>query len=460
MLTYDLSIPKFVNELSDRLTESQISSGLFLRDAIGRLSFITTDEIVSGPDRRSLSSMITERMENYVDKDGFAVTTAEEMFDDSLVGVQVGRKFKVSTERFDGEVRMLDRRVIGIDWLHSVESISEPTRIVFASLKGGVGRSTALCVCAAHFALEGKRVLAIDMDLEAPGLGTMLLKPEIMPRYGMLDYLVESNLGKIDDNFFVDLVAPSYIGAGFGKVDVIPALGAISSDFPQNVISKIGRAYLDGMTAGGVSNRLRAILDHFDQTGSYDLILIDARSGLHETTGAALISSGAHILLFGTDQPQTLSGFEMLFSNLSSLGPVDWSQRLTIIQAKSGSAEPKQELAFAKDVRELASKWFASPGTASSTPQNVDWTAFEVEWNDDLLATAEADRIIEEIIDETDVKESYAVLAIPESESFRDFNPWRLPDRLTPPIYQGTFNLMLEAVRKTLAYEEYGAPDA
>ena len=42
--------------------------------------------------------------------------------------------------------------------------------VTFYSFKGGVGRSMAMAACAYLFAQRGLRTLAIDFDLEAPGL--------------------------------------------------------------------------------------------------------------------------------------------------------------------------------------------------------------------------------------------------------------------------------------------------
>ena len=42
--------------------------------------------------------------------------------------------------------------------------------VTFYSYKGGVGRTMALANVAAILAKQGRRVLLIDFDLEAPGL--------------------------------------------------------------------------------------------------------------------------------------------------------------------------------------------------------------------------------------------------------------------------------------------------
>src|SRR5262245_60944934 len=64
----------------------------------------------------------------------------------------------------------------------------------FYSYKGGVGRSMALANVGAVMAVEGRRVLLVDWDLEAPGLETYFRKgarltgdPQSTP--GVLDLL-------------------------------------------------------------------------------------------------------------------------------------------------------------------------------------------------------------------------------------------------------------------------------
>ena len=42
----------------------------------------------------------------------------------------------------------------------------------FYSFKGGVGRTMALVNVAVELVRQGRRVLAVDFDLEAPGLDT------------------------------------------------------------------------------------------------------------------------------------------------------------------------------------------------------------------------------------------------------------------------------------------------
>ena len=99
-------------------------------------------------------------------------------------------------------VRMLERQVTGQDWLSSGDkadgTTSEGTvpRLVFFGLKGGVGRSTAIAMLAYQLAKLGKRVLLIDLDLESPGLSGLLLPPDRLADFGVVDWLVEDAVGQ------------------------------------------------------------------------------------------------------------------------------------------------------------------------------------------------------------------------------------------------------------------------
>lgn len=73
----------------------------------------------------------------------------------------------------------------------------QPGRVVtFYSYKGGVGRSMALANVAVLLAQRGRRVLAIDFDLEAPGLHRYFLDAArrvepVEPRAGVVDFFHE-----------------------------------------------------------------------------------------------------------------------------------------------------------------------------------------------------------------------------------------------------------------------------
>jgi len=178
-----------------------------------------------------LADRAHEVLGRYVDRDYSTVSTPDALFDESLKNTDSTRQWTLKGTIFTGQINLVDRRVTGGDWLRApYPPTSLPVRIAFASLKGGVGRSTALCVIAAHLAARGRRVLAIDLDLEAPGLGNMLLPDETLPDFGLLDWLAERSVGPVVDEFYPDVVAPSWLGGG--RV----AGGAESTWYPHSVV--------------------------------------------------------------------------------------------------------------------------------------------------------------------------------------------------------------------------------
>jgi hypothetical protein len=443
-IRFDDSLPAFAALVRNTWGETALANNLFLRDASGRLTFVMLRDVPSPEERTSFAALAVTELGAYVDKDGFAIATPDELFDDRLKDIGSSIKLKVSHDLFKGTVNLVDRRMVGGDWLRSPTPASgRPPRFVFASVKGGVGRSTALCVLAAELASKGRRVLAIDMDLEAPGLGNLLLPDATLPEFGLLDYLVELEGGNsLDDEFFADIVGHSWAGGGRGRVDVIPAIGKRSLRYPANVLAKLARAYLAGSGPDGetltFSDRMRTLVERFADPLRYDSILVDARAGLHETTAAAVIGLGAEVLLFGLDQPQTFAGYELLFANLGTL-PVstndEWRFRLHIVHAKA-PLDPKGRASFAERIESLRDKYLSPPKTQLAMdvdPSSLKDT-FDVEWGGDASSEVE-------MSPETDTP---TTLAIQDDDRFRSFDPAANRNILTTPAYSDSFGELIE----------------
>ncbi len=73
--------------------------------------------------------------------------------------------------------------------------------ITFYSYKGGVGRTLALANVGHYLALLGKKVFAVDFDLEAPGLHYKLLgdsEQRLGILDGLVDYILDARAGSRD----------------------------------------------------------------------------------------------------------------------------------------------------------------------------------------------------------------------------------------------------------------------
>ena len=218
---------------------------------------------------------------------------------------------------------LIERRVAGQDWLlPPVLTLPKHTpRVTFFSLKGGVGRSTALVLWALHLVKRGKRLLLLDLDLEAPGLGSQLLLKDSRPRFGVVDWLAEALVGRADDAMVEQMAAPSEL-APTSALQVVPAAGMQSILYPHNYIAKLARAYMDNdqeSSVSGFSQRVSTLLGHLEKVFQPDVVLIDSRAGLHETAAAAILRLDAEVLLFATGLAPTWEGYRYLFSHLRQL---------------------------------------------------------------------------------------------------------------------------------------------
>ena len=211
-------------------------------------------------------------------------------------------------------VKILDRQITGKDWLRpSSGEKKHPHRIVFFGLKGGVGRSTALCMVAWGLASRGKRVLLVDFDLESPGLSGLLLKPERMADFGIVDWLVEDAVGQGDEILNL-MVSDSQLGHSTpGSIRVAAAMGRAEDDY----LSKLARAYADVPSPDGplaIGARMLHLVEKLEEKERPEVVLIDSRAGLHDLAAVSIAILADTALLFATDGAQTWKGYEQLFS--------------------------------------------------------------------------------------------------------------------------------------------------
>jgi Mrp family chromosome partitioning ATPase len=400
---------------------------LIVRDASGRLTVCLADKALAAAVARPLSEALGGYAASPVAISGHIASTL--MSDPAARPVE--RLFNGSSVLF----RYLDRRIVGADWLSAPDEITQRSkrRVVFASLKGGVGRTTALTVAAAHFAGQGQRVLAIDLDLEAPGIGSMLLPAKSKdgvdqrPRFGVIDYLLEEQLQNISESDLVNFVGVSPFEGG--SIDVVPAVGRETEERPAEFIQKLSRALTEGVKDGHLIpfyRKVCGLVDRFEKFGNYDLILIDARAGIAEITAAPLTKLGASVLLFATDQQQTFMGYRYLLSHMSSqtdfsviTRETDWRNSLTFVQSKAPSSE-RQRLSFRDKVYELCAQWLYEDSNSSD--------AFNF------------------TLDETGYFVPHDATYIRSDPAFEAFDPTIIADQLDKEVYAPTFDPILNRI--------------
>jgi cellulose biosynthesis protein BcsQ len=186
-----------------------------------------------------------------------------------------------------------------------------PPRVVsFYSFKGGVGRTTTLgCVAVRLAAERGLKVVAMDLDLEAPGTGTFLGAPA---GTGVVDhvlsYLATGEVGE---------VIPEPV-ASVPNLWVIPA-GALGPRY----LEKLARLdFLAGASAyrqRPTEAALRALLDAVAASVKPDVVLLDSREGLHDLGGLALHRLSHTDVLIARANEQARDGFKVVLHAIRRL---------------------------------------------------------------------------------------------------------------------------------------------
>jgi MinD-like ATPase involved in chromosome partitioning or flagellar assembly len=442
---FDDALPSLASVIRAELGKAELEGGVILRDTTGRLAFFARNELAAETIAR-VSHRIGEALGVFAREDRCVVNPSD-FGSQSILTDETQFVVESSGDR----LRLVDRRLSGVDWLRQPSVVAPPPpRFVFASVKGGVGRSTALAVIAAHRARKGGRVLAIDLDMEAPGIGAMLLPEGTRPRFGTIDALAEGLLRPLDESFYVDLVGAASVGGHSGKIDVIPAFGQASVDNPADVLAKLSRAYSEAISPNGevlsIMDRVKSIIDHYSDPNRYDVILVDARAGLHETTASSVIGLGAEVFLFGVDEPQTFQAYAALLSHLArfvgagDLAP-EWLDRMTGVHAKASAALTDREV-FSERWRDLIERsgLVRRPAAVPFVPLPAEPLG-DVPWKDDVH---DADLILDE---PAILRKPLAIL---EDSTFRSFDPLSKAAVFEEHVYRAVFGDLLDAVDAAL----------
>ena len=332
MTTFDEILPKLTSIFQDHRTAiERIAPILVNRDLNARVRLIVDEKWEHDPEALALLNTLTSAMHEQLGSHAYPVNAAI-LYEADIEAVIQQAGFSAALADIAG-VRVIDRLVTEGNWSTIAPVSSNAPRIVFFSIKGGVGRSTALAATAWSLAQSGKRVLVLDLDLESPGLSSSLLPDERRPKFGVADWLVEDLVDNADA-VLPDMIATSNLSPA-GDIFVVPAHGADAGEY----IPKLGRVWMSKLTNTGKrvswSLRLQRMLDSLEQKLKPDVILIDSRAGIDEIASACVTDLGATlVLLFALEGEQTWSGYRILFQHWRKTGVVgEIRERLQLIGA-------------------------------------------------------------------------------------------------------------------------------
>lgn len=226
---------------------------------------------------------------------------------------------KARNHKETGRLRILDRYLVKTGWFDApveppwkVRDRNAPAITVFYSFKGGVGRSTALAATALHLAASGERVVVLDADLDAPGVGSLLAAHDgATASWGIVDYLLERRIqGEGNPLPIADYHHRYPTGSIAGEILVFPA-GA----FDEHYVDKLARIDYGAPSTGSV-HPLVSLLNQIRQDLAPGWILVDAHDSLGDVPG--FLTGGLchfHVLL-GTLADASWRGLERVVERL------------------------------------------------------------------------------------------------------------------------------------------------
>ncbi|MET8561459.1 ParA family protein [Streptomyces flaveolus] len=190
------------------------------------------------------------------------------------------------------------------------EDLDSAPVVTFYSLKGGVGRSTALVSVARRLSSDhGLTVVCIDMDLEAPGLDSLFgIENQVDTDQGVVSALLQYEFGE-ESSALKHLIPVD----DAGRLYCMPA-GRIDSAYAAQL-----RALEPEIWYREGTNALHRLIDDVrDSNLRPDVILIDSRTGVSPVAAPLLFDVSDMAVICFHPHAQARAGTEMLTKALLS----------------------------------------------------------------------------------------------------------------------------------------------
>ncbi|MCM1283653.1 MAG: AAA family ATPase [Muribaculaceae bacterium] len=194
--------------------------------------------------------------------------------------------------------------------------------VSFYSFKGGVGRTTTMMMSAIGAARRGKRVAILDFDLEAPGVSSFFPE-DALSQYGILDFLVESNVYQEEiniDEYLYPVGEYCNVNQYGGEIYILPAVGTAVKNDIEVYRKNLMRFDMDVPAYEEEKTPIDILLSKIDLFLKPDYIFIDTRSGIHQIGGITLTRYSDLALLFFYGSRQNIEGMQMTLPILKSSG--------------------------------------------------------------------------------------------------------------------------------------------
>ncbi len=351
MITFDQTIERAIETVENCRTAKKIQRATIVRDVYGKLLlFIEPKEKITGEELDNLKKLLQRTLGKYFQ--GNLYCSGEKMTDVVYeMAEEIRRLCWLYEERNGITWMMLERAVAKKAWIDSRgrgKAIWDyedaylgkmPKVVTFYSFKGGMGRTTALAATALNLAMDGKNVLAVDTDIEAPGLAS-LFWDESEIHSGTVDYLLEASVSDEEETIDMsDMLRqvndPVLMEHTKGRIFVLPA-GRIDDNYLQKLARIDYQDTIPENMKRQLARMIREAVRTIRQICSVDFVLLDARAGFHDMGGVITAQIPHGVVLFGKDSAQSWQGMRLV---LKSIGSAQEDRPMTaIVDSACGGA--------------------------------------------------------------------------------------------------------------------------
>lgn len=183
--------------------------------------------------------------------------------------------------------------------------------IAFYSYKGGVGRTLALSNIAMRLADFGKKVILLDLDLEAPGLHTKFsnFQRDRKIDSGIVDYIYEYAVNhKVPAK-----IAPYayHLNDVSFSLDLIPAGNPKSAEYWRKLSAINWYELLYGENATGIAFFLD-LKEKIEKEYQPDYFLIDTRTGITDISSLTISLLADRLVILSANNQENLEGCQRI----------------------------------------------------------------------------------------------------------------------------------------------------
>lgn len=236
--------------------------------------------------------------------------------------------------------------------------------VAFYSYKGGVGRTLLVANTAQFLAMTGRRVVALDLDLEAPGLHQKLGSRDVvaLAESGSLRGVVDELLSALETeqpshslvDTFADVLEPSEIellkaheteqpswslretaievdlpSGTSGSLLLIPA-GSAPSHAYWAALERLQNALRSNRRNGGLAEAVLELQARIAEEFAPEFLLIDSRTGITELGGLATSILSDRVVCMTTTAPDSIEGTQVVAEALRTAPRLSSQQPLRI----------------------------------------------------------------------------------------------------------------------------------